>query len=72
VPELAELLTPLGEESLVLPEDKPALVRQTRRLLEDAGRRGLLVERGRRLVEKTFTAEQLVRRYEGLYLERAG
>jgi glycosyltransferase involved in cell wall biosynthesis len=72
IPELAELLGPLGTDVLVPPGDKTGLVRRTRLLLDDAGRRRLVSERGLRLVEKQFSPEQLVRRFEGLYLERAG
>jgi glycosyltransferase involved in cell wall biosynthesis len=72
IPELAALLAPLGEEMLVPPGDPPAVVRKTRRLLEDAERRRLLADRGRHLVASSHTAEQLVGRYEGLYHKRAG
>jgi glycosyltransferase involved in cell wall biosynthesis len=72
VPELVELLGPFGEDLLVPAGDQPALVRQSRRLLEDVEFRRQLVGRGRRWVEKSFTTEQLVRRYVGLYQKRAG
>jgi glycosyltransferase involved in cell wall biosynthesis len=72
VPELAETLAPLGEDVLVPPGDKPALVRHTRRLLEDAGRRRQLSDRGREFVTRAFSTEQMVRRYVGLYQKRAG
>jgi glycosyltransferase involved in cell wall biosynthesis len=72
VPELAELLEPLGADLLFPPGDKPALVRQTRRMLEDPDLRRSLAESARSWVERTFTVEKLVRRFEGLYHKQAG
>jgi glycosyltransferase involved in cell wall biosynthesis len=72
VPELVEVFGPLGNEILVPPGDQPALVRRSRRLLDDAACRRQLVERGRRLLEESFPTEKLVRRYAGLYHKRAG
>jgi hypothetical protein len=66
------LLAPLGEDALVPPGDPPALVRQTRRLLEEDGRRRRLAERGRELALAAHNPKQLVPRYEGLYHKRAG
>lgn len=68
LPDLAEVVVEGATGFLVEPNDKAALARQTRRLLEDAALRRHMGEAGRRRTEDHFSVARLVerciRRYE--------
>jgi glycosyltransferase involved in cell wall biosynthesis len=64
---LAEFVRDGETGVLVPPEDRGALARQLRRLLDDADGRRRLGEAGRRQVEENFSAAALVRRFTELY-----
>jgi glycosyltransferase involved in cell wall biosynthesis len=67
VPGLAEVVGDGETGFLVPPEDKVALARQTRLLLEDAALRRRLGEAGRQRAASQFAAADMVRRYAELY-----
>jgi glycosyltransferase involved in cell wall biosynthesis len=57
-----------GECALLVPAaDDAALAGALRDLLEDAGRRRLLAQRGRQRVERQYTLAQMIRRLEAFY-----
>lgn len=66
-PELAEVVADGETGFLVPPGDKPALVRRTRLLLEDAARRGQMGAAGRRRAQEHFPVGALVSRCATLY-----
>ena len=71
-PGLAELIVDGETGYLVPPGDKVALARQTRLLLENAGRRQQFGEAGRLRAGNRFTVEDLVRRHVELYQSPPG
>jgi glycosyltransferase involved in cell wall biosynthesis len=66
-PRLAEIIADGETGYLVSPGDKAALARQTRWLLDDAGRRQQFGEAGRKRVGSRFAVAELVRRHIELY-----
>jgi glycosyltransferase involved in cell wall biosynthesis len=68
-PGLAEVIAHGETGLLVPPGDKAALARETRGLLDDAGRRQRLGEAGRRRAAERFGVEAMVRGYEALYAQ---
>jgi glycosyltransferase involved in cell wall biosynthesis len=70
-PGLAEVVGDGDTGLLVPPGDPVALARQTRALLDDPARRRRLGEAGRRRAAALFAAENLVRRFAGLYNDLA-
>jgi glycosyltransferase involved in cell wall biosynthesis len=67
LPELAALVAGGETGLLVPPGDKVALARQTRQLLDDAGRRQQMGEAGRRRAAEHFPAARLVEGMARLY-----
>jgi glycosyltransferase involved in cell wall biosynthesis len=66
-PGLADIVSDGETGYLVPPGAKVALARQTRLLLDDAGRRQQFGAAGRRRVESRFTVDELVRRHVEVY-----
>jgi glycosyltransferase involved in cell wall biosynthesis len=69
LPELAEIIVDGETGCLVEPDNKAALARQTRLLLDDAQRRRRLGEAGRRRVRDHFTVSRLVETCARRYAE---
>jgi glycosyltransferase involved in cell wall biosynthesis len=67
LPALTEVVKDGATGLLIAPGDKPALARQTRKLLDDPQRSREMGEAGRRRVNDHFTAAQLVDRFACLY-----
>jgi glycosyltransferase involved in cell wall biosynthesis len=70
LPGLAEIIGDGKSGLLANPGNKVDLARQTRLLLDEAGRRRQLGDAARRRVAEHFSSAALVRRYSELYQEK--